>query len=80
MYAKRGNIESASKVFQRQRERDLVSWNSMISGYAQHGRAKKALEVFKEMQRQNMTMSMICQRIQTEQIVAILLPPVSPVP
>ncbi|XP_048136224.1 LOW QUALITY PROTEIN: pentatricopeptide repeat-containing protein At2g27610 [Rhodamnia argentea] len=59
MYAKRGNIESASKLFQRQRERDLVSWNSMISGYAQHGHAKKALEVFKEMQRQKMTMDSI---------------------
>lgn len=59
MYAKRGNIESASKVFQRQRERDLVSWNSMISGYAQHGHAKKALEVFKEMQRQKKTMDSI---------------------
>ncbi|XP_030458618.1 pentatricopeptide repeat-containing protein At2g27610 [Syzygium oleosum] len=59
MYAKRGNIESASKVFQRQRDRDLVSWNSMISGYAQHGHAKKALEVFKEMQRQKMTMDSI---------------------
>lgn len=56
MYAKRGNIESANKVFHRQRERDLVSWNSMVSGYAQHGHAKKALEVFDEMQRQKMTM------------------------
>lgn len=54
MYAKRGNIDSAHEVFKRQRERDLVSWNSMISGYAQHGQAKKALEVFDEMQRRNM--------------------------
>ncbi|CAN4107252.1 unnamed protein product [Withania somnifera] len=36
MYAKRGNIESANEIFKRQPERDLVSWNSMISGYAQH--------------------------------------------
>ncbi|KAI4385442.1 hypothetical protein MLD38_003468 [Melastoma candidum] len=51
MYAKRGNIDSAYKVFCRQRERDLVSWNSMISGYAQHGHARKAFEVFDEMER-----------------------------
>ncbi|KAK7272215.1 hypothetical protein RJT34_28688 [Clitoria ternatea] len=54
MYAKRGNIDSANEVFKRQKERDLVSWNSMISGYAQHGQANKALEVFEEMQKQNM--------------------------
>ncbi|KAJ0083664.1 hypothetical protein Patl1_30440 [Pistacia atlantica] len=56
MYAKKGNIESANEVFKRQGERDLVSWNSMISGYAQHGDGKKALEVFREMQRQNLEM------------------------
>lgn len=53
MYSKRGNIESAHEVFKRQGERDLVSWNSMISGYAQHGHANKALAVFEEMQNQN---------------------------
>ncbi|XP_010557403.1 PREDICTED: pentatricopeptide repeat-containing protein At2g27610 [Tarenaya hassleriana] len=56
MYAKKGNIESADQVFKRQRERDLVSWNSMISGYAQHGHAKKALDVFTEMKRRNVEM------------------------
>eukprot|EP00257_Ricinus_communis_P018813 XP_015577625.1 pentatricopeptide repeat-containing protein At2g27610 isoform X1 [Ricinus communis] len=54
MYAKRGEIESANEVFRRQGVRDLVSWNSMVSGYAQHGHARKALEVFKEMQDQNL--------------------------
>ncbi|XVE59548.1 hypothetical protein DITRI_Ditri05aG0054700 [Diplodiscus trichospermus] len=56
MHAKRGNIDNAYQVFKRQRKRDLVSWNSMISGYAQHGHAKKALKVFEEMKRQNMEM------------------------
>ncbi|KAJ6906514.1 hypothetical protein NC652_024053 [Populus alba x Populus x berolinensis] len=37
MYSKRGDIKSAYKVFKGQRERDLVSWNSTVSGYAQHG-------------------------------------------
>ncbi|KAK4284195.1 hypothetical protein QN277_001060 [Acacia crassicarpa] len=59
MYSKRGNIESASEVFKRQEERDLVSWNSMISGYAQHGHAIKALEVFEKMQNQNMEVDAI---------------------
>ncbi|KAG4138092.1 hypothetical protein ERO13_D07G113000v2 [Gossypium hirsutum] len=56
MYAKRGNIDNAYQVFRRQQERDPASWNSMISGYAQHGHAKKALEIFEEMQRENMEM------------------------
>lgn len=59
MYAKRGNIENANKVFQRQRERDSISWNSMISGYAQHGDGKKALETFEEMRCQNVPMDAV---------------------
>ncbi|XP_038878171.1 pentatricopeptide repeat-containing protein At2g27610 isoform X2 [Benincasa hispida] len=56
MYSKRGNIESANKVFSRQEEKDIVSWNSMITGYAQHGDAKKALEVFQVMRNQGLPM------------------------
>ncbi|CBI28351.3 unnamed protein product, partial [Vitis vinifera] len=54
MYAKRGNIESANEVFKRQVDRDLVSWNSMISGYAQHGCGKKSLKIFEEMRSKNL--------------------------
>ncbi|KAJ9555523.1 hypothetical protein OSB04_010137 [Centaurea solstitialis] len=57
MYAKRGNIESANKVFQRQPERNLVSWISMISGYAQNGYGKKALEIFEELRKENLEMN-----------------------
>ncbi|XP_074289176.1 pentatricopeptide repeat-containing protein At2g27610 [Silene latifolia] len=56
LYAKKGNIDGANKVFKRQRERDLISWNSMISGFAQHGYAKNALEVFQEMRRKKIKM------------------------
>ncbi|KAK1396859.1 Pentatricopeptide repeat-containing protein [Heracleum sosnowskyi] len=54
MYAKRGNIVSANEIFKRQKERDIVSWNSMISGYSQHGYGTKALEIFEEMQTHNL--------------------------
>lgn len=56
LYVRKGNIEDARKVFERQGERDLVSWNSMISGYAQHGHGKQALEIFKEMQKSSIKM------------------------
>ncbi|MQL76094.1 hypothetical protein Taro_008487 [Colocasia esculenta] len=49
MYAKKGSIESAHAVFSRQSQRDMVSWNSMLCGYAQHGYGKEALEMFAEM-------------------------------
>ncbi|KAF5455133.1 hypothetical protein F2P56_024742 [Juglans regia] len=32
-------------------ERDLVSWNSMVAGYASHGHATKALVLFEQMTR-----------------------------
>lgn len=50
MYARKGSIDSARIVFERQTDRDLVSWNSMISGYAQHGYSKEALDTFRQME------------------------------
>ncbi|XP_021720346.1 pentatricopeptide repeat-containing protein At3g24000, mitochondrial-like [Chenopodium quinoa] len=46
MYAKCGSIEDAEKVFARLVERDVVSWNSILTGYAQHGLGHKSLEQF----------------------------------
>ncbi|KAG5055232.1 hypothetical protein JHK85_007742 [Glycine max] len=49
MYAKCGNIDKAAEVFSTMSERNLVSWNSMIAGYAANGQAKQAVEVFDQM-------------------------------
>ncbi|KAK9158897.1 hypothetical protein Scep_005471 [Stephania cephalantha] len=49
MYSKCGNLEMARRVFDRMDRRDVVSWNSMISGYGVHGFAEEAIMVFKEM-------------------------------
>ncbi|PIN10467.1 hypothetical protein CDL12_16941 [Handroanthus impetiginosus] len=46
MYAKCGRLNYAKKVFNILPRRNLVSWNSMISGYAQHGFGKEALEIY----------------------------------
>lgn len=51
MYAKCGQLELSRAVFDSMHERDVVSWNVMISGYGIHGYAKEALEVFAEMER-----------------------------
>jgi pentatricopeptide repeat protein len=50
MYAKCGCIEKAQQVFDKMTQRNLVSWNAMIGGYAMHGHGKDALAVFRRMQ------------------------------
>ncbi|XP_052168155.1 pentatricopeptide repeat-containing protein At4g02750 [Oryza glaberrima] len=46
MYFKCGNMEDARNAFEEMEERDVVSWNTMIAGYARHGFGKEALEIF----------------------------------
>ncbi|WCJ44752.1 Pentatricopeptide repeat (PPR) superfamily protein [Euphorbia peplus] len=49
MYSRCGLIEEATKVFDTIHAKDLVSWNSMIAGYAQNGQGRKVLEIFENM-------------------------------
>ncbi|XP_041004648.1 pentatricopeptide repeat-containing protein At2g13600 [Juglans microcarpa x Juglans regia] len=49
MYMKCGSIEDASRVFKNMVERDYVSWNAMIVGYAQNGYGAEALQLFQKM-------------------------------
>ncbi|XP_077251474.1 tetratricopeptide repeat (TPR)-like superfamily protein [Tasmannia lanceolata] len=49
MYAKSGLIDYASEIFSKMGIRDLVSWNTMIMGFAQNGRGLEALRVFEEL-------------------------------
>ncbi|CAH9084463.1 unnamed protein product [Cuscuta europaea] len=49
MYAKCGSLNKSFIVFKSMRMKDLRSWNSMIHGFAMHGRGGKALELFSEM-------------------------------
>jgi pentatricopeptide repeat protein len=50
MYAKCGSIETARSVFDTITQRGVVSWNVMIVGYAMHGCAMEALQMFHQMQ------------------------------
>lgn len=49
MYAKCGKIDAAEELFIEIHDKDLVSWNSMIVGFASHGHAIKAVNLFEEM-------------------------------
>ncbi|XP_027159164.1 pentatricopeptide repeat-containing protein At3g49170, chloroplastic-like [Coffea eugenioides] len=50
MYAKCGRMDAARKVFDTFPSRNLISWNTMLVGYAQNGFAKEALEIYDMMQ------------------------------
>ncbi|KAG0460258.1 hypothetical protein HPP92_023386 [Vanilla planifolia] len=49
MYAKCGDINAAEKMFQQMTKRDIVSWNSMIMGYAIHGHGAEAVALFEQL-------------------------------
>ncbi|WOG83997.1 hypothetical protein DCAR_0103176 [Daucus carota subsp. sativus] len=49
MYSKCGQVGCAREVFEEITDRDLVSWNSMISGYSKMGFARDAVSLFGRM-------------------------------
>lgn len=53
MYARCHALEDARSVFDKLRERNIVSWNAMITAYSQDGLWRKGLELFWEMEKQD---------------------------
>lgn len=49
MYGKCGSLGVARKLFDKMPERNLVSWNSIIAAYAQHGLVQESVNVFHQM-------------------------------
>ncbi|GMH04738.1 hypothetical protein Nepgr_006578 [Nepenthes gracilis] len=49
VYSRCGQIHAAYKVFESINTKSLVSWNSMLSGYAQNGHARKVIETYESM-------------------------------
>ncbi|KAG2371101.1 hypothetical protein LR48_Vigan05g211600 [Vigna angularis] len=49
MYAKCGSVKVASILFERLREKRVVSWNAIITGCAMHGLVVDALDLFERM-------------------------------
>ncbi|XP_031249020.1 putative pentatricopeptide repeat-containing protein At3g49142 [Pistacia vera] len=50
MYGKCGCLIEARQVLDEMPSRDVVSWNSMVAGYAQNGRFDDALQICREME------------------------------
>ncbi|KNA14503.1 hypothetical protein SOVF_107070 [Spinacia oleracea] len=53
MYASRGEISNARKVFDEMPQRTTVTWNSMLDGYAKCGDLERARDVFESMPDKN---------------------------
>ncbi|XP_004303223.1 PREDICTED: pentatricopeptide repeat-containing protein At3g02330 [Fragaria vesca subsp. vesca] len=53
MYAKCGNMQDSLLMFKKAPKRDAVTWNAMISGFANFGLGEDALRIFKNMQLEN---------------------------
>ncbi|KAI5057915.1 hypothetical protein GOP47_0027930 [Adiantum capillus-veneris] len=57
MYAKCGVLPKAQEVFDELTARDVVTWNALISGYAQNGHGDEALSCFSQMQNEGVSPS-----------------------
>ncbi|XP_024968408.1 pentatricopeptide repeat-containing protein At2g03880, mitochondrial-like [Cynara cardunculus var. scolymus] len=55
MYAKCGNLESAREIFNGMKEKNVISWSTMIAAYGYHGKGQKALELFPMMSKTGIT-------------------------
>ncbi|KAL5577298.1 hypothetical protein UlMin_018997 [Ulmus minor] len=55
-YAKCGCIEMARKLFDEEEinDKDVITWNSMISAYAKHGNWLRCFELYNQMKQSNM--------------------------
>lgn len=50
-YARCGSFKDAQLVFEGMSKRNVISWNAMIGGLAQHGRGQDTLDLFERMKK-----------------------------
>ncbi|XP_058108690.1 pentatricopeptide repeat-containing protein At1g19720 isoform X2 [Magnolia sinica] len=63
MYAKCGRLHSAKQVFEKMGQKDLVTWNSMISGCCQGRENEEAMKLFDRMQAEGIEPGLITWNI-----------------
>ncbi|KAK7251960.1 hypothetical protein RIF29_35593 [Crotalaria pallida] len=64
MYAKCGEIANSEKVFDRMRIRNIVTWTSIISGYARNGSGEEAISIFPLMKKQKVQVNKLTIALQ----------------
>ncbi|KAI8543410.1 hypothetical protein RHMOL_Rhmol08G0215600 [Rhododendron molle] len=50
MYSKSGEIEGANSVFNEMKQKNVISWTSLIAGYGKHGYGHKAIALYNQME------------------------------
>ncbi|KAL8225015.1 hypothetical protein R6Q57_017572 [Mikania cordata] len=59
LYAKCGKMNEALKVFDKMPKRDVVSWTTMITGFAQSGGGSEAIDMYQHMRMENVEVDII---------------------
>ncbi|KAI5070843.1 hypothetical protein GOP47_0015186 [Adiantum capillus-veneris] len=59
MYSNWKSLKDAQKVFEEMRVRSVVTWNTMIATYADHGHVDSSMELFKRMQSEGTTLDSV---------------------
>lgn len=54
MYWRCGDIDEAWRIFEEMKERNVITYNSMIMGLALHGKSSQAIELFRRMTKQGL--------------------------
>ncbi|ONK56853.1 uncharacterized protein A4U43_C10F13780 [Asparagus officinalis] len=55
MYSKCGSLDEARKIFNEMKERDVISYNSMITGLSLHGKSSEAVQLYQELIREGLS-------------------------
>ncbi|GKV18761.1 hypothetical protein SLEP1_g29100 [Rubroshorea leprosula] len=55
LYAKSGDLRTSSILFDKLSEKNLISWNAMISGFVQKGCKEIGLDIYYEMRKSGLT-------------------------
>ncbi|KAK6918423.1 DYW domain [Dillenia turbinata] len=55
MYAKQGNLDGAFEVFNKMPDKDVISWTSLLTGYAHNGFHVEAIKLFCDMRSAGIT-------------------------
>lgn len=50
MYSKSGDIEGANTIFNEMKQKNVISWTSLIAGYGKHGDGHKAISLYNKME------------------------------
>ncbi|RWR77273.1 putative pentatricopeptide repeat-containing protein [Cinnamomum micranthum f. kanehirae] len=73
LYARCGSLGIARRLFEKMSQRNVVSWNTIISGYSENGLGEEALNLYKRMQRKMVHGFMIKCGFENDELVVTAL-------